>query len=726
MNTSKKNFSILLLLVFISVSWASADWVQTNGPHSGYVQCFVVAGPNIFAGTRLGGVYGIFRSTNNGVSWTQTGLMNHEIWSLTVSGSILFAATYGDGIFLSTDDGDSWSLTNSGLTDVRALAISGTNIFAGTPDGGVYLSTNNGASWTQRGLHEWVNALAISGTTIFAATDTGGIYRSTNNGVTWTQSKRNRMAVVGLAVCDSSVFAAAYAQVYCTTDNGVSWTESQSGLPQAAYIGALAVCGLNIYAGTDEGVYVSTDNGTNWQEAGLKNEDVSALAVSGQCLLAGTVWSGVHLSLDEGASWTWNGFPISTVNALAVLDTILLAGTEEGVCLSRTSGTSWVQTYGPYPHGAGFTEVIAMAVSGADLIVAACTAQMYGCDFGIYLTTDCGMSWSAVGHPPPAGSKWSGPEFCLVASGTNLFAGARGVYLSTDEGTSWEAVNSGLPKAKGDTSQYEIITALASNGSILVAGMADGVVLSTNNGASWSQTGLHESVNALAFFGGNIYAGTDSTGVFRTTDNGATWSDVNVGLSKDPLDTSKYIPITSIISKGAIIFAGTPTDGIFLSTDNGSDWAPANNGLTNTKVKSLEVSGTNLFAGTFGGGVWRRPLSEMITSVHSELSEIPKEFRLLQNYPNPFNPSTTISYQIPTQSHVTLKIYDVLGREIITLVNKVEEPGFISVNLNAQRLASGVYYYRITARQTDGGQAGAPSPSSGQLFSGTKKLLLLR
>jgi len=74
-----------------------------------------------------------------------------------------------------------------------------------------------------------------------------------------------------------------------------------------------------------------------------------------------------------------------------------------------------------------------------------------------------------------------------------------------------------------------------------------------------------------------------------------------------------------------------------------------------------------------------------------------REFALMQNYPNPFNPSTSIKYQIPNSMYVTLKICDVLGREVATLVNEVKEPGMYTVHWNADGLASGVYFYRLNA-----------------------------
>ncbi len=76
-------------------------------------------------------------------------------------------------------------------------------------------------------------------------------------------------------------------------------------------------------------------------------------------------------------------------------------------------------------------------------------------------------------------------------------------------------------------------------------------------------------------------------------------------------------------------------------------------------------------------------------------SEIPKEFKLSQNFPNPFNPMTKINYALPKQGFVTLKIYDITGREIQTLVNDVKKAGYYSVDFNGSSLSSGVYFYRI-------------------------------
>ena len=92
------------------------------------------------------------------------------------------------------------------------------------------------------------------------------------------------------------------------------------------------------------------------------------------------------------------------------------------------------------------------------------------------------------------------------------------------------------------------------------------------------------------------------------------------------------------------------------------------------------------------------------------ITEIPEEFELSQNYPNPFNPSTRISYQLPVSSHVNLKVYDILGNEVATLVDEEKEAGNYEVEFSSANLASGIYIYRLQTSE----------------FIDTKKMVLLR
>jgi hypothetical protein len=91
-------------------------------------------------------------------------------------------------------------------------------------------------------------------------------------------------------------------------------------------------------------------------------------------------------------------------------------------------------------------------------------------------------------------------------------------------------------------------------------------------------------------------------------------------------------------------------------------------------------------------------------------AEVPTEFTLHQNHPNPFNPTTTIKYELPLDARVTLNVYDVLGKEVLTLVDGFVPAGYHQVQLDGSRLSSGVYFYRINAGT----------------FTDVKKLLLLK
>jgi hypothetical protein len=96
--------------------------------------------------------------------------------------------------------------------------------------------------------------------------------------------------------------------------------------------------------------------------------------------------------------------------------------------------------------------------------------------------------------------------------------------------------------------------------------------------------------------------------------------------------------------------------------------------------------------------VTTEPITNLFTSTENNIVQSnnnPLTYKLEQNYPNPFNPVTNISFEIPNQEFVTLKVYDLLGREISTLINEVKSPGNYTVSFNGANLSSGVYFYQL-------------------------------
>jgi hypothetical protein len=162
---------------------------------------------------------------------------------------------------------------------------------------------------------------------------------------------------------------------------------------------------------------------------------------------------------------------------------------------------------------------------------------------------------------------------------------------------------------------------------------------------------------------------------------------------------------------GTNIFAGSQMGDIYLSTDLGLNWTLVNDGLNSIyDVTSMAISDKYLIAGTLGGGIWIRQLSELVTGVSNEPNNAPQNFSLSQNYPNPFNPNTVITYSIPAASNVKLIVYNALGQTVKILENGFKHAGKYSINLNAEKLSSGVYFYSLEAGQ----------------FSQTKKMILIK
>jgi hypothetical protein len=186
--------------------------------------------------------------------------------------------------------------------------------------------------------------------------------------------------------------------------------------------------------------------------------------------------------------------------------------------------------------------------------------------------------------------------------------------------------------------------------------------------------------------------------------NGTNWSPLGAGTGSETYGLTVYNG--DLIVSGYFTSAGGISANHIASWD-GSTWTPLGSGL-NSYAEVVTVYGNEVIAGggfTVAGGILASRVAKWNgnAGIKKVSENIPNNFSLSQNYPNPFNPSTTIAFDIPITSYTKLIVYDLLGREIETLVNEELKAGSYKVNFNADRLSSGVYYYKLESgdfRQT--------------------------
>ncbi len=385
-----------------------------------------------------------------------------------------------------------------------------------------------------------------------------------------------------------------------------------------------------------------------------------------------------------------------SVNDLLTSNGYIFACTGDGIYRSSNNGIVWSKS----DTGLTSKEVLSMGFVVNKLFAGTFTG-------GIFYSTNNGNEW----HDASGGLsitnvngfieypiKSTGDTSVIACFHDTLFNGS--VYSTNDAGAHWIPISTGITNPD--------VRAIVAHDTNIFVGTMGGVFYSSNGGLVWESRndGLNVPyVVTLLSHEKNLFAGTITGGAYRSTNDGANWEKINTGL------TNTYVN-AFVMSVDGKLFTGTGWSGVFFSMDNGSHWTQINTGLTTYQINTLAVDpdGKYIYAGT-DDGVWYRPTSEITSTQQEKEDGILGRIYLCQNYPNPFNPSTTIRYSVATNTRwsntgngwasvptlVTLKIYDMLGREIATLVNEEQSAGWKEVEWNASAFSSGIYFYKLQA-----------------------------
>jgi len=694
----------------------------------------------------VGGVHNrIYKTTNGGTNWVlkTTLLTNYCVYGFYfmdantgISVGQGISGSGGSGynlrkILRTTNGGESWDSVNSAFA-LRTLYcvdfINANTGLAGGASGYMIRTTDGGLNWTAvtSGITNSIDAIHFfDSLNVIVACGSGKILRSTNGGLNWSsQSTGTSDAFYGLSFPNASTgIITGGLSVYRTTNGGTNWTSYSSTRVSPELLEHM--CYVNANTGTivgDGGTILHTTNsGANWVVQTCPTSDYN--------------FSDVHFvdantGFAVGSDEYYKSVKTSSDNDFLDVNTNTKpAGSDEyrakiksktGGMFAKTTngGSTWTVTYpGYWIYGVCFADANTGWIAGT-------SPSGTG---GVYKTTNGGVNWTQQTNV--------GVTFLYFADANTGFAcGWNGIYHTTNGGTNWEQQLSSttyrlsfINANTGWTTVNNIVyhttnggkdwitqsTGVNSaNGDISFADSLNGVVLypylnglytrTTDGGNTWSIEysrtigqlwGACFNSNGLTIVGSgvqhNSFASIPSAPTLVSPSNGAT--------NQSPTPTMKWNNLSTAMSYRLQIstdstFASTTLDSNGIAIDSVS--VPSGK-LTNGNKYYWRVNATN----SAGTSSWSTKFNFTVsaTGANSTISEIPKAYNLYNNYPNPFNPTTKIKFDIPTNGFTKIAIYDMLGREIKTLVNENLTAGAYEMEWNAISYASGIYFYKMTA-----------------------------
>lgn len=502
---------------------------------------------------------------------------------------------------------------------------------------------------------------------------TNPLYKSTDGGDTWVSLNDPQRAIkYGLSFPEDSLVGYAVGEfgvIVKTIDGGRTWRSLTIPDIVNTFYGVHFLNNSNGYlVGTDGIILKTTNGGANWTNLrkSLGATTDWYFSERGSGYVVGN--SGLVLkSSDFGDHWDTTN--IGFKNNLRTItfskgETVGFTGGDSILLKTTNGGNTW-EMIGSLPERT--FSIYDIKVPTNSEWGYACGVEIYGDTGMIFKTTDEGVRWARQFVLPNAAvTKLSIPPG-QDSIGYALGIGKSGLFKTTDSGNSWFQIYA--PSRDLNDLQFpaDPDTGYLASGFILLKTTNGGLTFLVVDSSEIEQRAISFPTNNRVGFAG----GTLST-IQRTTDGGETWTRVCSGVSGEFGIDRIYFPFDTLIG-----FIG------------------------------------------FQGGILRTLTGGTVSSVHDEPRNGQRfDFSLSQNFPNPFNPTTLIRYSIHDRQLVILKIYDILGQEIATLKDGMEEPGTKLVEFKAQGLSSGVYFYRLSTYGL--------SSRERETFTETKKLILMK
>jgi photosystem II stability/assembly factor-like uncharacterized protein len=685
----------------------------------------------------------------------------------------IYVTAVGDNglVFRSSNSGDVWAQYTYGSDNLKCVYAINDDVWIASSNGKVYKTFKGSSplSSIQTGTTNTFNSVFfVNSSTGFVCGDGGVVYKTVNGGNNWTSSSSGISATklngIHFSDANNGTVVGDGGIIYVTNNGGSGWTAQTSGTTRNLLKvrtfsnGAIAV---------GEWGTLLTRNGVNWTATNSRTRsDIRGIS--------GTSMTDLHICggggfIRNNTSGNTKFYNFETNPMQANLVDIFYFNSSLGFAVSslnkvviKTSngGTVW-----NWPAGTSVARNWQQKLSTSGGIGNNLCRHPYNNDAvfvtmgnRVYLSWNRGDNWTQIATWTGVGN--NAHSFYVNPNDTNIWLAAvesspDKVIRSTNYGQTWTAVHSANFSNYGQPLEQD----QNNPNTYYFAPDNGGFWKSTNMGANWTEISgnypfrspcdvlvMWDSSNVI--FVGDGVTGSGQAKIFRSSNGGVNWTDVRTATASEiPSMCNTVFDLSKIYatewsgsqiyrstnygynfenthSTGfsgwasdichedpTLIYTGNYGSNSSLSTNNGANWITGTSGMTGSGAGVI-VPERGWIISQQTSNVYKMNITyDVITSVEETISSIiPERFAISQNYPNPFNPATKIKYDIPVNSQVVLKVFDVSGREVANLVNEFKNAGSYELNFNASNLTSGVYFYTILAND----------------FKETKKMLLIK
>ena len=738
----KKLILLGFFLISITAIFAQTTpewkWIHPK-PQGQYLRWIQAIDANTWV---AGGEYGQFlKTTNAGTNWfTSTGGYPSTLYpGASVYQNLLCAKFFNAntgyigvqavrGIVKTTNGGQSFDTvqivpSGSGTANAICFLNQQTGFVAGSSVFKVQRTTNGGANWsmmpnlgtsTLYAIHAWDTANVIIG-----GSTSGKLFKTSTSGAVWDTialGVTNTIYNIKFINSTTGYLCGSSALFRYTTNGGVNW--SGLNLPTTASLYSIAVSGTDVYVSgytsATQDMFKTTDNGTTWSTisfagaASITGFNTYSMDKSGNNFILVGTYGEIIRTTNLGANWTSLVYRRSVANLTDIYANnggrVIAVGVNNGspdvIMYSPDAGNTW--------NTANYT---ATDYINTISMLNSTTGYISGRWGRFAKTTDAGATWdtSKSANPTLAPYFCNGVDFInentgWIVGGTPGIGGNTKIWKTTDAGSNWtEQVSAYTGPVGVKISMFDANTGYMSHGG--------GFQKTTNGGDNWTLTTppatISTSYTPVKLLNANtVFTGSSNSQVYCTTNGGTSWDSLNFPVKAGTIFCTDWYDYNNGVAGGVIGVVGK-------TTNHGQTWQIYNTGgYTTMGLQMVHPDTVYAISGnTFGAQIFKFAKGT-VTSGFTYEHTVPTEYTLKQNYPNPFNPVTTIEFALVKGGNVSIRVFDIAGREYTTDIRNMNlNPGSYKMNFNGTELSSGIYFYSLNV--------------NGQTIS-TKKMSLIK